>query len=425
MTTANMNSTALLFIIYLLAMAGGYWLRSLNLHHLKQHGTEVPTGFAESINKEILARTTAYTLEKSRLGLIESVVNNIILILFLFGGLISLYDQWIASLSPSFLVSGLLFFIILALAQTLIEVPFSFYSTFSIENRYGFNTTTKRLWFSDLGKSTIISLLILSVLVAAALGSIHMSPEFWWFWLWVFFAVFTIFLMYIAPYVIEPLFFKFSPITEKNLEDKIMAMMARAKVKVSRVMQVDASRRSHHANAYFSGIGRVKKVVLFDTLLKQMTQEEILAILAHELGHGQQGHIRKRLLLIETAALLSFYLAYRLLAWGGLPGLIGLTQLSLPAQFVILTFLGSLAAFLLTPLSNWLSRRQEWQADQFGCELSGDPGALASALIKLSGKNLANLHPHPLYAKFYYSHPPVVERVRRLRQDDKQHGNIR
>ena len=418
MTTASMNFTALLFI-YLLATAGGYWLRSLNLNHLKQHGTEVPTGFAESINKEVLAKTTAYTLEKSRLDLIESVVNNIILIIFLFGGLISLYDQWIASLSPSFLVSGLLFFIILALAQTLIEVPFSFYSTFSIENRYGFNTTTKRLWLSDLGKSTIISLLILSVLVAAALGLIRMSPEFWWFWLWVFFAVFTIFLMYIAPYVIEPLFFKFSPITEKNLEDKIMAMMAKAKVKVSRVMQVDASRRSHHSNAYFSGIGRVKKVVLFDTLLKQMTQEEILAVLAHELGHWQQGHIRKRLLLIETAALLSFYLAYRLLAWGGLPGLIGLTQLSLPAQFVILTFLGSLVAFPLMPLSNWLSRRQERQADQFGCALSGNPRALASALIKLSGENLANLHPHPLYAKFYYSHPPVVERVRRMRQDNK------
>lgn len=425
MSTASINYTALLFIIYLLAMAGGYWLRSLNLHHLKQHGTEVPAGFDESINKEILTKTTAYTLEKSRLGLMESVVNNLILILFLFGGLISRYDQWIASISPSFLVSGLLFFIILALAQTMIEVPFSFYSTFSIENRYGFNTTTRRLWLSDLGKSTIISLLILSVLVAAALGLIHMSPELWWFWLWGFFAVFTIFLMYIAPYVIEPLFFKFSPITDKRLEDKIMAMMAKAKVKVSRVMQVDASRRSHHSNAYFSGIGRVKKVVLFDTLLQQMTQEEILAVLAHELGHWQQGHIRKRLLLIEVAALLSFYLAYLLLAWGGLPGLFGLTQLSLPAQFVILAFLASLIAFPLTPLSNWLSRRQERQADQFGSKLSGDPGALASALIKLSGENLANLHPHPLYAKFYYSHPPVVERVRRLRQADTQDGSIR
>ena len=170
MNTASMNSTALLFIIYLLAMAGGYWLRSLNLNHLKQHGTEVPPGFDESINKEILAKTTAYALEKSRLGLMESVVNNVILILFLFGGLINLYDQWIASLSPSFLVSGLLFFIILALAQTMIEAPFSFYSTFSIENRYGFNTTTKRLWLSDLGKSTIISLIIMSLLVAESLG---------------------------------------------------------------------------------------------------------------------------------------------------------------------------------------------------------------------------------------------------------------
>jgi len=416
MITACINSTALLFIVYLLTMAAGYWLRSLNLKHLRTHGTEVPEGFAGTINKEILARTTAYTLEKSRLGLMESAVNNIVLVFFLFGGLIGCYDQWIASLSSSFIAGGLLFFIILALAQALIEAPFSYQSTFSIENRYGFNTTTRRLWLTDLCKSTAISLLLLAVLVAAALGLIHGSPDFWWFWLWCFFAVFTIFLMYIAPYVIEPLFFKFSPIAEQGLEDKIMAMMAKAEVKVSRVMQVDASRRSHHANAYFSGIGRVKKVVLFDTLLKQMNHEEILAILAHELGHWKQGHIRKRLLLIEAGALLSFYLAYRLLAWGGLPGLVGLTQLSLPAQAVILMFLGSLAAFPLTPLSNWLSRRQERQADRFGCKLSGDPGALSSALIKLSGKNLANLHPHPLYAKFYYSHPPVVERILSIRK---------
>jgi len=195
--------------------------------------------------------------------------------------------------------------------------------------------------------------------------------------------------------------------------------MEKAKVKVSRVVQVDASRRSHHSNAYFSGIGRVKKIVLFDTLLKQMTQEEIIAVLAHELGHWKKGHVRKRLIMIETLSLLSFYLAYHLLAWGGLPGLLNLTQLSLPAQFVILMFLGSLVVFPLTPLSSWLSRNHERQADQFGCELSGDPEALASALIKLSGENLANLHPHPFYASFYYSHPPVIERVNWLKHYEK------
>jgi STE24 endopeptidase len=273
---------------------------------------------------------------------------------------------------------------------------------------------------TDLLKSTAISLLLLSLLVSGAFTLISWSPGFWWLWVWGFFAAVTVFLIYIAPYVIEPLFYKFSPVEEKELEEEIRAMMEKAGVKVSRVMQVDASRRSRHSNAYFTGIGRVKRIVLFDTLLKQMSHREILAILAHEIGHWKKGHILKRLILIQAGALLALYLAYWFVQWGGLPGLIGLTQSSFPAQLVILMFLGSLIAFPFTPLSSWLSRRHEWQADQFACELSNSPDALATALIKLSGENLANLHPHPLYAKFYYSHPPAVERVQRLFEEAKK-----
>jgi STE24 endopeptidase len=416
----TMTITLILFILYLFVIASGYWLRSINLNHLKLHGSEVPSGFEGAIDTGILARTTAYTLEKSRVGLIESVVDNILLIVSLFCGIIGLYDRWISSLSSSFVVIGLLFFLFLALAQTLIEIPFSLYQTFRIESRYGFNTTTRRLWLTDLLKSTAISILLLSLLVSGALTLIHWSPGFWWLWVWGFFAAVTVFLIYIAPYVIEPLFYKFSPVEEKELEEEIRAMMEKAGVKISRVMQVDASRRSRHSNAYFTGIGRVKRIVLFDTLLAQMNHREILAILAHEIGHWKKGHILKRLILIEAGGLLAFYLAFRLLQWGGLPGLIGLTQSSFPAQLVILMFLGSLVAFPFTPLSSWLSRLHEWQADQFACELSNSPDALATALIKLSGENLANLHPHPLYAKFYYSHPPAVERVQRLFEEAKK-----
>jgi STE24 endopeptidase len=262
-------------------------------------------------------------------------------------------------------------------------------------------------------------MLLLSLLVSGALALIRWSPGFWWLWVWGFFAAITVFLIYISPYVIEPLFLKFSSVDEKGLEEEIRAMMEKAGVKVSRVMQVDASRRSRHSNAYFTGIGRVKRIVLFDTLLTQMNHREILAILAHEVGHWKKGHLLKRLILTEAGALIAFYLSFRLLQWGGLPGLIGLSNSSLPAKLVIIMFLGSLVAFPFTPLSSWLSRRHEWQADQFACELSGTPDSLATALIKLSRENLANLHPHPLYAKFYYSHPPVVERVQRLLQDAK------
>jgi len=183
---------------------------------------------------------------------------------------------------------------------------------------------------------------------------------------------------------------------------------------VSAVLQVDASRRSRHSNAYFTGIGRVKRIVLFDTLLEQMDQEEILAVLAHEVGHWKKGHILKRLLVTEVLSLLICWLSFRLLGWDGLPALLGMEEASFFARLVILGFIGSLAAFPFTPLGSWTSRRHERQADRFARDLTGRPQDLASALVKLSRENLANLHPHPLYAWFHYSHPPIVERIRAL-----------
>jgi len=243
---------------------------------------------------------------------------------------------------------------------------------------------------------------------------VRFSPDWWWLWVWGFFALVTLFLMYISPYVIEPLFFKFKPVSKEGLEEDIRGLLSKAGLEVSRVMEVDASRRSRHSNAYFTGIGRVKRIVLFDTLLEQMDNREALAILAHEAGHWKKHHIVKRLILTEVGSLAVLFAAFQLLQWGGLPGLIGLEQASFSAKLVILGFLGSLISFPLTPLGSWLSRRHEWQADRFAAELSGTPDALASALIKLTRENLSNLHPHPLYARIYYSHPPVVERVARL-----------
>jgi STE24 endopeptidase len=225
--------------------------------------------------------------------------------------------------------------------------------------------------------------------------------------------------MYLSPYVIEPLFNKFEPVTEEGLEGEITALMVKAGLTVSKVQQVDASKRSRHSNAYFTGIGRVKRIVLYDTLIAQMTHREILAVLAHEVGHWKLGHIRRRLILTEVSALAITSLAWLLISSGVLPRLLELPpapETSFMAQMVILSFLGTLAGFPLTPLSSWLSRRHEWQADKFAVELSGLPGALATALVKLSTENLSNFHPHPLYATWHYSHPPVVQRVARLKE---------
>lgn len=407
--------TAVLVIAYLLVLGAGFWLRALNLRYLKAHGTTVPPGFEGAVDAETLRKSVSYTIDQSRLGLVESLFDSGLLLAFLFGGILAAYDRWIASLTGSFVLAGVLFFLVLSLAQTVLAIPFGLYGTFRLESRYGFNATTPGLWLSDLAKSTLIGVILTALLVAGAFALVSWSPERWWLWVWGFFAAVSLFLMYLSPFVIEPLFHKFEPVTEEGLESEIRAMAGRAGLKVSRVMQVDASRRSRHSNAYFTGIGRVKRIVLYDTLIRQMTHREILAVLAHEIGHWKRGHIRRRLILAEIAALAGSWLVWRIAGWEGLPGLVDLADASFAARLVVIGFLSSLISFPLTPLSSWLSRRHEREADRFAVDLSGDPEALASALVKLSTENLANLHPHPLYAAFYYSHPPVVERVRTLR----------
>jgi STE24 endopeptidase len=411
-----MNIKHLLLIAYLCVMGFGNWLKFLNLSHLKTHGGTVPPEFTGSIDPEVLKKISLYTFENSRVGFVESAVNSLLLILFLFGGLLGWYDQWVGSFTGSFVLTGMLFAFILMLAEQVIDIPFSLYRHFTIENRYGFNTMTFRLWLADLAKSMGLSVVLGGILLAAALWIVMASPGMWWLWLWLFLLIFGIFMMYISPYIIEPLFFKFEPVRAEGLEERIRTLMTKAGLRVSRVFQVDASRRSRHSNAYFTGIGRVKRIVLFDTLIEQMSQEEILSVLAHEVGHWKKRHVLKRIVLSQTSSFVGLFVAHHLLGWDGLPGLIGLQQASFFGRVLIVVFLSSLVTFPLMPLISYLSRRDEREADRFAVDLARDPEAMASALVKLSRENLSNLHPHPLYATFYYSHPPVVERVRELKK---------
>jgi STE24 endopeptidase len=407
---------AIVLAIYLFFLAVSLWLKWLNIQHLKERGNRIPEEFGNAIDLDTLRKTISYTVETSRLSVMSSLLNNVFVIVFFFGGLIALYDSWIGSLTHSFVLRGVLFVLGLLYLEIIVSIPFSLYKNFNIENRYGFNTMTARLWLSDLAKSIIISTILLTFVVALALYLVRISPEWWWLWVWLVFLLFSIFLMYISPYIIEPLFFTFEPVQAEELEEQIRTLMKKAGLKVGSVFQVDASKRSKHSNAYFSGIGRVKRIVLFDTLLESMSRSEILAVLAHEVGHWKKRHVVKRIILTEIVALGAFFLAYKLLAWDGLPGIVGLEQGSFYVRVSILGFLGSLLMFPLTPALSFLSRKHEWQADSFACELTQRPLDLANALIKLSKENLANLHPHPLYAAFYYSHPPVVDRVRRLQE---------
>ncbi|MHC5040428.1 MAG: M48 family metallopeptidase, partial [Planctomycetota bacterium] len=406
---------ALVLIAFLVVLLAEYGLEIRNLRHLRAHGQDVPPEFEGEIDPETLAKTSAYTMEHARLGFIESGFRNVLLILFLFAGWITIYDGWIGAITPSFVLAGTLFFLGLFLIRMILGIPFNLYGTFSIENRYGFNRKTPALWVGDLIKSVLLTVVFLGGLAAGAFAFMRWSPEWWWLWVWGFLLVFQFVVMFLLPYLLGILFFKFEPIQKEGLEGRIRDLVERAGFKVKGVFQIDASRRTTHSNAFFMGIGRAKRIALFDTLIEQMSEDEILAVLAHEIGHWKMRHILKRILLSMVLNLLGLFLAFQLIQWGGLPGWLGLEKGSVYVDLMILGFLKSIVTFPLTPLTSLLSRRNERQADRYAASLTGNPAAMASSLVKLARENLSNLHPHPFYAKVYYSHPPDVERVRSIR----------
>ncbi len=400
---------------YLLITAFGYWLDFLNLSHLKKHGSIIPPEFEGYIDQALLSKTMDYTVEHTKFGFVSSVFNNIVFLLFILA-LLNIYNSWIISLNYSFILSGIVFFLLLTYGETIISMPFSLYSTFKIENKYGFNTMTFKLWVTDTIKSLVISTILTGVLIAAGLFIIKKSPDLWWLWVWCFFLAFGIFMMYISPYVIEPLFHKFTPVGDEKLEEGIRALMEKVGIKVSRVFKIDASKRTKHTNAYFTGIGKVKRIVLYDTLIEKMDYDEIMSVLAHEAGHWKKKHILKSIIVTETIALISIYVAYHVIQSDILINLFNIKESSFFAKLIILGFIGSIVSFPFGPVFHHFSRKHENEADKYSFDLTRNPDSMISALVKLSKDNLSNLHPHPLYALFHYSHPPVLERIRKIRK---------
>ncbi len=404
----------ILLCSYVLVVLFGYWLKFLNLRHLEKYGADIPPEFEGHIDAKLLKKTRDYTVELARFGFIESIFDNILLLIFLFGGLLRVYNSWISSLNLPFILSGIGFFLILGYAEIILSIPFSLYSTFKIENKYGFNTVTPWLWITDIFKSLLLSTILMGIMISVGLWLIQANPNYWWLWVWGFFLIFTLFMMYISPYVIEPIFNKFTPIDEERLEDKIKELMLKIGIRVSRIFKMDASKRSKHTNAYFTGIGKVKRIVLYDTLLKKMEDNEILAVLAHEAGHWKKRHLLKLLVVSELIGLVVIYIAFRIIQTDILTDMFHIAPPTLFAKLVILAFIGSIVSFPFTPISSFFSRRYEREADCFACELIGNPEGMIGSVIKLSKDNLSNLHPHPWYAGFYYSHPPAVKRIREL-----------
>jgi STE24 endopeptidase len=382
---------------------------------MKRCGLSIPPEFEGMIDEALLKKVQEYETEKTRCSFVSSIFSNIVTIVFIFAGLLDVYNSWVSSLNRPFVLSGILFFLLLSYASSVISIPFSLFVTFKIENKFGFNVMTPKLWLTDFLKSIALSTVLTGIVLSIGLWLIQSSPDFWWIWVWGFFLIFSLFMMYISPYVIEPLFNKFTPVEEPDLEDRIKNLMQKADIRVSRVFKMDASKRSKHTNAYFSGIGKVKRIILYDTLLEKMNHDEILAVLAHEAGHWKKRHILKMIIAAEIVSFIGIYISFRILQTDFLADIFQIQKATFYAKLVLLGFIGGILSFPFTPLGSYVSRRFERQADKFAYELTENREAMASALIKLSRDNLSNLHPHPVYAAFYYSHPPVVQRVRDIR----------
>jgi STE24 endopeptidase len=409
------NTLMLLFLVTFVASALlRRFLTAINIRHLRRHGHEVPELFAGEIDSETLTRMSRYTIESARFGSLEGLCDDLVTLAILLSGFLPGLISHILRWKAPFVVSGLIFFGSLALISFILGLPFNLYRTFAIEKKYGFSTITPGLWIIDLLKNLLISTFLLGLLLGAFLTLMYYAEKTWWFWAWAVFATFQLLMLWLYPIVIAPLFNKYEPVKDETLKEAMIAMMAKLGLKTAGVYQVDEGKRSRHTNAYFTGIGKTKRIVLYDTLLNSHSHDEILAILAHEIGHWKKKHLLMQLAFMEVVSLITLYLAYQILGWPLLYQTFGFAQ---PLSYVGLLLLAALFGplmFFLTPLGAALLRKFERDADDYSYKLTGSTQALCSALKRLAKDNLANLHPHPFYSWFYYSHPPLTERIRHL-----------
>jgi STE24 endopeptidase len=394
-------------------------LNRLNIQHLNRSGGEVPSVFKDLVDQEKLARISSYTADSARFRLISSLFGQSLVLVILLSGVLPLLVKSLSLWVSNPIGRGLIFFAALSIIFTLPQIPFSLYETFVIEERHGFNTRDLKIWILDLVKGTVISAVLGGFVLGLLLVLINSLRQTWWIWAWIALATLQGLIIWLYPVLIAPWFNRFEPIRKEALEHRIRDLMGKAGLAVQGVFQMDAGKRTRHTNAYFTGLGRTKRVVLFDTLLDSHVENEILAILSHEAGHWKRRHIVKQLLIVEIASLFGLFVTAKLLDWDPLYQAFGFDE---PIPFVGLFLVGtvlSLGGFFSRPLDSAISRRFERQADDMTFELMGTTEFLGSALRKLALDNLANLNPHPLYAWFYYSHPPIAERIERLDRMEK------
>lgn len=394
-----------------------FWLASRQIRHVAQHRATVPQPFADSISLGAHQKAADYTLAKTRLGLLELVWGTLLMLGWtLLGGLSALNALLAATLGTG-IGQQLALVAAFALIGTLLDLPFALYSTFVLEERFGFNKTTLRLWLVDTIKSAALSAVVGLPFLALVLWMMGATGPWWWLWVWGAWTAFNLLALWVYPTWIAPLFNQFKPLEDAQVRERVSALMARSGFTSKGFFVMDGSRRSAHANAYFTGFGTSKRVVFFDTLLAQLTPAEVDAVLAHELGHFKHRHVLKRMLTLFGASLLGLavlgWLSQQVWFYTGLgvaPNPVGPNDALALLLFMMVL---PLASTFVGPWFAHASRRDEFQADAYAVAQTQGTD-LASALLKLYQDNASTLTPDPLYVRFYYSHPPASERLGRI-----------
>ena len=400
-----------------------FWLASRQIRHVARHRSAVPAAFAGHITLAAHQKAADYTIAKTRFGLLELALGSAVLLGWtLLGGLDALNGALIDRMGGGML-QQLVLLAAFALISSLIDLPLTLYQTFVLEERFGFNKMTFKLWLADRFKSTLVGAAIGLPLAALVLWLMGASGHLWWLWAWCVWMGFNLLLMVVYPTVIAPLFNKFRPLEDAILKDRVTALMQRCGFSAKGLFVMDGSKRSAHANAYFTGFGAAKRVVFYDTLLSKLSPAEVDAVLAHELGHFKHKHILKRIIGMFALSLAGF----ALLGWLSVQGWF-YTGLGVIPNFHITGVAGApndalalllfllvmpVFSFFITPVFAQMSRRDEFQADAYAvAQTSG--ADLRTALLKLFEDNASTLTPDPVFAKFYYSHPPASERLARM-----------
>lgn len=391
-------------------------LEALNRSETRLHAGVLPGAFSGIMDEPTFAKASDYTLAKSRFASWEFVFDAAVLVAVVFGGALPWLWAKFDALAPGAAWSGALFLVSAGLLLSLPGLPLEWWAQFRLEERFGFNKSTLGLWIMDHVKGALLAVAIGFPLAWALLALVAWVGPWWWVWGFALLFGFQLAMLVLYPKLILPLFNKLTPLAEGEQRDRLMALADRTGFSAQTIEVMDGSKRSGHSNAFFTGFGRFRRIVLFDTLLAQLSQAELEAVLAHEIGHYKRGHIPQRLV---TGAVLQFG-AFAIVAWlaqsAWFNPAFGLPAGALAPALLLFALLGGLVTFWFSPIGNWISRRHEYQADDFAKKALADAKPMIGALHKLAQKNLTNLTPHPLYSAVYYSHPTIIERERALRR---------